>query len=108
MGPDQTGEFDYHGCVRRFDRYEDFDVYPVLLPPRMPTIAIPLLPSDGDIEVDLQEIFVRTYDAGPYKRALDYRTATIDPELTKDQDAWLRGLLKKACVNRSRTVSTSS
>src|ERR1700722_13746006 len=26
---EKTGEFDYHVCVRRFNRFEQFDVYPI-------------------------------------------------------------------------------
>ncbi|MBI1831648.1 MAG: DUF4058 family protein [Planctomycetes bacterium] len=105
---EDAGDFDYHVCVRRFNRFEEFEVYPILMRQALPTVAIPLLPADGDIAVDLQAIFQRAYDAGPYSRALDYRTDTIDPPLTKEQDTWLRGMLKKAGVNRSRAVNTSS
>ena len=97
---EKTGEFDYHVCVRRFNRFEQFDVYPILLPQRLPTIAIPLLPADGDIEVDLQAIFRRAYDAGPYQRALDYRTEKGEPPLTAKQDEWMRGVLRKAGLPR--------
>jgi hypothetical protein len=66
----------------------------------LPTIAVPLLPADGDIEVDLQAIFQRAYDAGPYQRAIDYRTEKIEPPLTKEQDEWMRGLLREAGIPR--------
>jgi hypothetical protein len=100
-----TGDFDYHVCVRRFNRFERFDVYPILMQQKLPTIAIPLLPADGDIEVDLQAIFQRAYDAGPYQRAIDYRADKIDPPLTKAQEEWMRGVLRKAGIERKRHLA---
>lgn len=102
---DDTGEFDYHVCVRRYDRFEEFDVYPILLPQRLPTIAVPLLPADGDIAVDLQAIFQRAYDAGPFRKAINYRNDQIEPALTKDQDEWVRGVLRAAGIERKRKLA---
>lgn len=99
---EKTGDFDYHVCVRRFNRFEKFEVYPILLPQHLPTIAVPLLPADGDIEVDLQAIFQRAYEAGPYQRALDYSTDKIEPPLTRAQDEWMRGVLRAAGIERKR------
>jgi hypothetical protein len=97
---DKTGDFDYHVCVRRFNRFEKFDVYPILLAQCLPTIAIPLLPADGDIDLDLQAIFQRAYDAGPYRRALDYRNEKVEPPLTTEQEEWMRGVLREAGIPR--------
>ena len=38
---------------------------------RLPPLAIPLLPGDPDVTVDLQAVFDRAYDAGPYRREVD-------------------------------------
>jgi Protein of unknown function (DUF4058) len=97
---EDAGEFDYHVCVRRFNRFEEFEVYPILLAQPLPPIAVPLLPADGDIEVDLQAIFQRAYDAGPYQRAIDYRSEKVEPPLTPEQDKWMRGVLRKAGIRR--------
>ena len=97
---EEAGEFDYHACVRRFDRFAEFDVYPILMQEPLPTIAVPLLPADGDIDVDLQAIFQKAYAAGPYQRAIDYRTDKIEPPLTKEQDEWMRGVLREAGITR--------
>jgi len=69
---------------------------------RLPTVAIPLLPADGDIDIDLQGVFERAYDAGPFRRELDYPTEKIEPPLTKAQEEWMRGVLRKAGVERKR------
>src|SRR3989442_1271435 len=39
----QVGAFDYQVSIHRFDRFEDFLVYPIRLEERLPEIAIPLL-----------------------------------------------------------------
>jgi len=81
----ETGKFDYHVCVRRFNRFEDFEVYPILMQQSLPSVAVPLMPGDSDVEVDLQAVFERTYDAGPFARAIDYRTDPVEPPLTPEQ-----------------------
>jgi hypothetical protein len=96
----KTGEFDYHVCVRRFNRFEEFEVYPILMQQELPTIAIPLLPADGDVSLDLQAIFQRAYEAGPYARSLDYRTEPLDPPLSARQETWMREVLRKAGIRR--------
>jgi hypothetical protein len=101
----KTGDFDYHICVRRFNRFEKFDVYPILMQDRLPMIAIPLLPADGDITIDLQAIFDRAYEAGPYRKAIDYRNDEIEPPLTKPQEEWLRGVLRKGGFERKRKLA---
>jgi hypothetical protein len=100
---EKTGDFDYHICVRRFNRFEKYDVYPILMQERLPIIAVPLLPADGDIEVDMQAIFQKAYEAGPFQRAIDYRKDKIEPPLRKQQDEWMRGVLRHAGIERKRT-----
>ena len=59
----------------------------------LPEIAIPLLPGDGDVAVDLQEVFQRSYDAGPYRRRIRYRQTEPVPPLDAEAgsgpcDSW--------------------
>ena len=54
---EKTGPFDYHVCIHQFDRWEDYFLYPIKLPERLPEIAIPLLPGDGTVTLDLQGAF---------------------------------------------------
>ena len=63
-------------------------VYPIRLEERLPPVAIPLLPGDPPVTLDLQAVFDRCYDAGPYSRELRYGEDTIVPELEPDQAAW--------------------
>lgn len=80
----------YHVCVHRFDRFQDFFVYPIGLRDPLPEIRVPLLPGDGDISIDLQAVFRRTYEAGPYRREVDYRQAVPPPLLSAADSRWVR------------------
>lgn len=80
----------YHVCIHRFDRFEDFFVYPIALHDSLPTIAIPLLPGDGDVSISLQQVFQRTYAAGPYFREIDYADDVPAPSLSDMELEWVK------------------
>ncbi len=84
-------QFTYHVCSHRFDHFEDFLVHPIQLAEPLPTIQIPLLPGDGEVPVNLQQVFNRTYAAGPYHREIDYRSEVPLPELGSAELEWVRG-----------------
>jgi uncharacterized protein DUF4058 len=90
----QAGAFDYHVCVHRFDRREDYFVYPMRLGARLPIIEIPLLPGDPGIELDLQAALDNCYDAGLYARRVKYAEHPPDPPVTTEQDRWLQETLR--------------
>lgn len=93
----ETGPFDYHVCVRRFyDRLGDFHVYPIRLEEALPLIAIPLLAHDEPVTVDLQAVFDHCYEAGPYRRRINYQEDSPIPPLTPKQQAWAESLLRSA------------
>jgi hypothetical protein len=89
----KAGPFDYHVCIHRFDNLEDFFIYPVRMEERLPEIEIPLLPQDGTVTVDLQAVFDRCYDAGPYRREIRYDMDQPVPPLTPEQAQWAGGFL---------------
>lgn len=82
--------FTYHVCSHHFDHFEDFLIYPIQLADTLPTISIPLLPGDGEVSVSLQQVFERTYAAGPYHREIDYSESIPLPELTTEQMQWVK------------------
>jgi hypothetical protein len=88
-----VGSFDYHVCIHRFDRFEDFIVYPIRLEQPLPEIALPLLPGDLDVTIDLQDVFDRAYDTGPYRRRVNYAERTPTPPLRPDQAEWASHIL---------------
>jgi hypothetical protein len=86
--------FDYHVCLcpsYSIKRY----AYPFRLTDMLPEIAVPLLERDGSVAVDLQEVFKRVYDTGPYRRRVRYGVDEIRPPLTAEQRAWHDELLSK-------------
>jgi hypothetical protein len=89
----KTGRFDYHACVHRFDSIEDYFVYPILLRQKLPEVAIPLLPGDAPVTVDLQAVFDRCYDTGPYSRRVRYGEVEPEPPLPEQDREWARGII---------------
>jgi hypothetical protein len=89
----KAGSFDYHVSVHRFDRPGRFFIYPWQLQAGLPEIAVPLLPGDGDVVLDLQAVFVRCYDTGPYRRRVVYDAARIVPPLDPERMEWAKQLL---------------
>jgi len=85
--------FDYHVCVHPFDVLGKFEVYTFRLAQPLPRIAIPLLPGDGNVSVDLQAVFTRSYDTGPYTRRVRYELDRIEPPLSPEQSTWAAQVL---------------
>jgi len=94
----KAGPFDYHVSIHRFDRLNDYLIYPIRMEERLPAIAIPLLPGDPDVSLDLQVAFDRAYDAGPYPREIDYSRDRVRPRLRPEQSAWAEKLIKASSV----------
>jgi hypothetical protein len=92
-----TGGFDYHVCVRPFDRPAgEFLVYPIWLRNRLPVIAVPLLPGDQPVQVDLQSVLDKVYDTGRYARRVRYRDWVPVPPLGAELRAWTDQVLRAA------------
>jgi hypothetical protein len=92
----ECGSFDDHVSVHGFDDFETFYVYPIRLEDRLPPVNIPLLPGDPAVTLDLQSVFDRCYDAGPYAREIHYGGDAVIPPLRPDQAAWAERTLKVA------------
>jgi hypothetical protein len=88
-----AGPLDYHVSIHRFDQLEDFLVYPIRLDERPPELAIPLLPGDPEVTIDLQAIFDRSYDACPYRRRLRNDAMAPIPPLPPDRAEWAARLI---------------
>lgn len=89
-----VGAFDYHISIHRSDRLEDFFVYPIRLPEPLPEIAVPLLPGDPEVPIDLQAVFDRAYDVGPYRRRVRYAETTPAPPLPPEYRGWAEALIR--------------
>jgi hypothetical protein len=89
----QRGPYDYLTCVNRGgDRYA-FELYPRVLRDRLPRVAVPLADDDPDVPLDLQAVVSRAYDAGSYRRRIDY-SRPCDPPLGPDDRAWAEALIR--------------
>jgi hypothetical protein len=83
----------YHVCVTVNRRPLQHLLYPFQLEETMPEIAVPLLSRDGLVALDLQTVFDRCYDAGPYRRRLRYQVDQLNPPLDARQREWAEALL---------------
>ncbi len=90
----EAPHYDYHVCINRFDRRDEFQAYPIRMADVLPKIRIPLLPEDGVVTISLQSAFNQSYDGGPYQREIDYLTEEVVPPLTPEQAAWARPLIE--------------
>lgn len=84
-----TGPFNYHVCIHQFDRPAEFLVYPIRLETALPEIAIPLLPGTPPVPVNLQAVFERCYDLGPYRRNIRYGGTVPPPPFRPDTATWV-------------------
>jgi hypothetical protein len=72
-----------------------YNVYPVGLRDPLPCIWIPLGEHEGEVALDLQYVFDRAYDTGPYRRgAVDYAGPVPAPALSKADAAWAAELTR--------------
>ena len=94
LAEEKAAPFDYHISIHRFDKPQDFLIYPIRLEERLPAIGIPLLPGDDDVSLELQPLFDRAYDAGPYRHEIDYAKDRITPRLPAEQAKWAAALTK--------------
>ena len=99
----EAPEYSYHVCVHRDDRFQDYTVYPIPLAARLPGIDVPLLPDDGSVPLDLQAVFDRCYDAGPYRREIDYLADQPQPPLSAEHASWVQSRLESTRTVREPT-----
>ncbi len=92
----KAGPHDYRICLHRYNRKLDYYAYPILLPERLPEIAIPLLPGDPDVHVDLQDVLATCYRTGRYEVRVRYERDRLAPPLTPAQQTWVNEILAQA------------
>jgi hypothetical protein len=71
------------------------EIWPLSLAEPLPVVPVPLLPSDKDEALDLQEAFATIYDLLGYDLALDY-TQSPEIPLSQEDAAWAETLLRAA------------
>jgi len=77
----------------RFRAAHNYSVYPVRLQDKLPEIIVPLLPGDAPMTLDVQQLFDRCYDTGPYDRWVQYDGEMPAPPLSAEQIKWVKQIL---------------
>ena len=68
----------------------EYEAFPFDLPDPLPCISVPLRKGEDEVLLDLQYVFDRSYDNGPYDRgAVDYGQPP-GVSLTGEEKAWVR------------------
>jgi len=71
-------------------------IFPALLTEPLPCVPIPLRQGEDDVPLDLQYVFGRAYDGGPYQRgAVDY-TIEARPPIPAELASWAAECLRVA------------
>lgn len=81
----------YQVCVTRGWKTRSFEVYPVSLRGPLPTIRVPLRPTDPDVPLNLQSLIDRCYHHGRYDD-INYRVDLLPP-LEPAEAAWVHDWL---------------
>ena len=68
------------------------ELYGFSMQQRLPRISLPLASDDKDIPLDLQEVFTRCWNTGPYPELLHYEDSPPG-ELTDEELQFCRGLV---------------
>lgn len=89
-----AGAFDYHVCVTAEGAPGQHLIAPIRLADRLPTIPIPLDADVPPVSIDLQAVFDRSYDEGPFADLARYGRRPPEPPLTGEQQAWAEGILR--------------
>jgi hypothetical protein len=79
--------------VRRAHRPARYELYAFPLRQRLPSIRIPLRPTDADVLLNLQPLIDQCYENGGYD-TIDY-SADPDPPLAPDDARWTDALLRE-------------
>ena len=84
---------------RAWKRHEEsigYLLFPLSIQSGLPCIPVPLREDIREVPLDLQFIFNRAYDGGPYRRgAVDY-SQPPDPPLGETDRNWALGLLRES------------
>jgi hypothetical protein len=70
------------------------DVWPLMLRDPLPTIPVPLRPSDDDVALNLAAALMAVYEEAAYDLSIDYRQDPPPPALPEADRAWLRELMQ--------------
>jgi hypothetical protein len=87
--------YDYVTCVSRAADRSIYECYTSTVREELPRIALPLLPPDPDVTLNLRAALDQTYESGCYALDLNYQEEP-SPPLSADDAAWADALLRGA------------
>lgn len=93
-------EADYLVCLHRAGQGSTFEVWMRSVRERLPRVRVPLAEKEPDVVVDLQAALDRCYDAGPYRRRVDYHKESAPP-LGPADAAWADALLREKGLRKN-------
>jgi hypothetical protein len=91
---DPAWSWDYLVSIARTTMPDEYEVYPIALPSRLPRIAIPLNAGDADGVLDLQRVLDQAYDSGPFADRIDYSQPPFG-KLSDEMLAWCNSVLAR-------------
>jgi hypothetical protein len=71
-------------------------LFPITLRDLLPCIPVPLREGEPEVPLDLQHVFNRAYDSGPYRRGAVEYGQPPDPPLSPADQAWAHERLRDA------------
>lgn len=90
----ERGTWDYLVSLSRSERRSTFAYWTISVREHLPRVLVPLTEGYEDVVLDLQSVFDRAYDAGPYRREVDY-SADLLPPLQGEDAMWMDALLRE-------------
>ena len=90
----------YRVVVRRGWQRFQADYYPIPLTDRLPTVRVPLRPTDPEVPLDLQSLIDQCYEDGAYDD-IDYQS-DLEPPLSGTIADWAAKLLRHKQHRRLR------
>ena len=95
-----AGAYDYHVSVVVAGPVDQLYAAPIRLSDRLPVVGIPLDPTDGAVNLDLQPLLDRAYDSGRYDRLVRYERPPVPP-LDPPLAAWAATILAQRPATES-------
>lgn len=85
--------WDYLVCLHRAGVGERYQCWPFTLREPLPVVSLPLTESFPDQLIDLPALFAACYDAGPFRRTVDYTEPPV-PRLKRSDADWAADWLR--------------
>jgi hypothetical protein len=101
------GVWDYLACLHRAHDGPTWQIWPLHLRERLPSVRVPLANGDPDVLLPLQPALERMYDEGAFARLIDY-SREPEPPLNADHAVWARELLRPLVEGREAARENGS